>query len=444
MKIEMISDIHDQFEQKEWVKRFAEEKERLEIIFDELIIKFHHIGSTAIEDCNSKSVIDILGVTNDISVISTKNSLLTQAGYTSLKEHEMQGHCYFHKENVHLHIFEDSDPEASRYLRFAFYLNAHPEKVKEYSDLKSGLVDKCSHSLETFINEVDKKAVQERTAPLHYPPLGPRKSMWAKEEIIDALHINMHAFMIYFCRYISTQFIFYQPDVTLIASKVPDDNFNTVLTTRFTEKNAKERISFVLNFYREQNLPFAWWTSLAQDTPSNLHQLLQEAGLQLKEDDIGMSLDFAHYTPVDSVHDVRRAVSHEDIADFVHILTQIGITERAYSDIYAHVPTFLFEEGAPFEMYVLYDRKGQPVTTGVVFFHLGVAGIYYIFTVPKARKKGLATAMMHHLLKRALEKGYTRSTLAATSEGKNLYKRLGFQPCCRFIEYGCSFASNLE
>lgn len=88
-------------------------------------------------------------------------------------------------------------------------------------------------------------------------------------------------------------------------------------------------------------------------------------------------------------------------------------------------------------MYVGY-LDGIPAVTGILVTHANVAGIYYVTTCPQQRKKGFGTAMMEHLLERAQAKGYFIATLQASSEGISLYERLGFKPCCQFLEYNFS------
>ena len=48
-------------------------------------------------------------------------------------------------------------------------------------------------------------------------------------------------------------------------------------------------------------------------------------------------------------------------------------------------------------------------------------------TVPAARGRGLATALMAHALADARERGRTTSTLQATDLGRPVYERLGYR-----------------
>ncbi|GAB4551542.1 MAG: hypothetical protein OHK0023_18600 [Anaerolineae bacterium] len=57
----------------------------------------------------------------------------------------------------------------------------------------------------------------------------------------------------------------------------------------------------------------------------------------------------------------------------------------------------------------------------------GVAGIYNVTTLPFARRRGVAVAIMDALHRRALDAGYTATTLASSQMGIPLYKRLGYR-----------------
>jgi GNAT superfamily N-acetyltransferase len=69
---------------------------------------------------------------------------------------------------------------------------------------------------------------------------------------------------------------------------------------------------------------------------------------------------------------------------------------------------------------------GRPVATAALFRGREAAGIYWVSTLPDARGRGVATAMIGHVLREAKASGYGIATLNATAEGHPLYRRLGF------------------
>jgi predicted acetyltransferase len=60
----------------------------------------------------------------------------------------------------------------------------------------------------------------------------------------------------------------------------------------------------------------------------------------------------------------------------------------------------------------------------------GDCGISFVATIPAARRRGLATAVMHAALEDARTQGLTTTTLQATEAGERLYRTLGYRRLC--------------
>ena len=71
---------------------------------------------------------------------------------------------------------------------------------------------------------------------------------------------------------------------------------------------------------------------------------------------------------------------------------------------------------------------GEPAACVVADDHPGGdCGIYWVATSPKARGRGLATALMREALADAHERGRRTSTLQATKLGQPIYERVGYR-----------------
>ncbi|HSX03364.1 MAG TPA: bifunctional GrpB family protein/GNAT family N-acetyltransferase [Rhabdochlamydiaceae bacterium] len=427
-----------------WPQLFEKEKSKLKNVFQDLDIQFFHIGSTAIPGCYAKPLIDILGVTKDVTKIDLYNQAMVGLGYEPLGEYGMRQRRFFRKKEgfpVNLHIFEDTNPEVERHLRFCRYLRKHPDKVKEYSTLKKQLAaqfptDRDQYTLQKdpFIKTIDIAAAWEASERIVPQKQYLRKKSWTPAEIQKAMMANMQLHMTYFAKYLPVVELVFEPDVTVVRSEIPDDTFNYVLFAKFTEKNAQQRIIHVLNLFKTKNLPFSWWVG-ETDRPAELQELLKKQGLRVKEEDVGMYLELEKFQmttlPPLRFHHVT---SIDELKKFAQVIVEIGGHPKAFDLIYSQLPPILYKEGASFEMHIGYLDQ-TPVVTGILVLDANVAGIYYVATVQSHRKKGYGSAMMKYLLNRAKSKGYFLATLQASHEGKSLYERLGFKKSCIFIEF---------
>ena len=258
-----------------------------------------------------------------------------------------------------------------------------------------------------------------------------------EEELLKAMEANMHLQMTYHAQYLPSMKMLDEPDVTAVVSGLPDDTFNYVIGAKFTEESAKARVGHILEHYKQAKLPLSWWLCQS-DTPANLNEILLAHGLTYKEENVGMYLPLETFHPSPSLDALKfaRVETLEQIKDFSDVLIGIGVTPQIFTLIYKQLPPHAYQKGAPYEMYLGY-YEGKPAVTGIVLFHAGVAGIYYVCTAPELRRKGLGTAMVEHLLKRAQEKKVPTAVLEASWQGKSLYARIGFKTCnCRYWEYG--------
>jgi ribosomal protein S18 acetylase RimI-like enzyme len=88
----------------------------------------------------------------------------------------------------------------------------------------------------------------------------------------------------------------------------------------------------------------------------------------------------------------------------------------------------------PLSNYVGY-LSGQPVATSELFLGAGVAGIYWVSTLPEARRKGIGLAITQAPLLQAREMGYRLGILHSSDQGMGTYRQLGFVEKCRMGHY---------
>jgi GNAT superfamily N-acetyltransferase len=78
---------------------------------------------------------------------------------------------------------------------------------------------------------------------------------------------------------------------------------------------------------------------------------------------------------------------------------------------------------------------GEPVARSILFVAAGVAGIYWVGTAEKARRRGIATALTERAVLEARSRGLRWAVLQASEMGEGVYRRMGFAEQCRMGIY---------
>jgi GrpB-like predicted nucleotidyltransferase (UPF0157 family) len=158
-----------------WSLEFEVEGERIYRALGELVVKLHHIGSTAIPGIHAKPIIDFLMEVADIDRLDEKSSAMEELGYEAKGEFGIPGRRYFRKNNAsgerthQVHAFEVESPHIERHLAFRDYMIAHPEEAQEYGKLKQRLARKHPNDIqrymdgkEPFIKDCQARAIEWR------------------------------------------------------------------------------------------------------------------------------------------------------------------------------------------------------------------------------------------------------------------------------------------
>jgi ribosomal protein S18 acetylase RimI-like enzyme len=76
------------------------------------------------------------------------------------------------------------------------------------------------------------------------------------------------------------------------------------------------------------------------------------------------------------------------------------------------------------------DLDGRPAAVALALHQGDDCGVSFVATVPAARRRGLATEVMHATLRDAVASGLSTTTLQATEAGERLYRTLGYRHLC--------------
>ena len=211
---------------------------------------------------------------------------------------------------------------------------------------------------------------------------------------------------------------------------VPFPLFNHVYFTRFTqEENVHARIEELVGHFAEHQVPFMW--SVGPFTqPPDLGERLESRGLSRADELPGMAVDLRALNEdclFPSELAIERVGDAEVLRECIEVI-RVGFempefTSEASFELFTAVG---LTEESPWRSYVG-RLDGEVVASCVPVLSAGVAGIYDVATLPKARRRGLGAAMTLEALREARELGYRIGVLQSSAMGFGVYRRLGFE-----------------
>lgn len=142
-----------------WPELFKSEAELVKHALGCNCIEIHHIGSTAIPGLSAKPIIDMLPVVHDIQEVDHAIEAMESLGYEAKGEYGMAFRRYFQKgknsRTHHVHVYQEGDPEISRYLKFRDWMRSHQSDAENYAQLKLDLAKKFPHDILQYCNGKD-------------------------------------------------------------------------------------------------------------------------------------------------------------------------------------------------------------------------------------------------------------------------------------------------
>lgn len=125
-----------------WVNKFNSIKVFLSDVFKNKALKIEHVGSTSIPGMRAKPLIDIVLVVSKMEDFNTEKDQMIKAGYEWGENYIAPNTLLFFKlgsdgdklENIH--VCEVGAPKERQFIIMRDYFRSHPNKAKEYSDLK--------------------------------------------------------------------------------------------------------------------------------------------------------------------------------------------------------------------------------------------------------------------------------------------------------------------
>jgi GNAT superfamily N-acetyltransferase len=225
--------------------------------------------------------------------------------------------------------------------------------------------------------------------------------------------------------------------VRWVIGDIPIDYHNCVVHADLAPDEADGMIQESLERFRAHGAPGSWHVGPSM-RPADIGERLVAHGFSYGGDDIGMAVDLAalpEEVPVSAVLEIERVKDEETLGAWQDTLARgfgEGPVEAEWvGEMYRRLG--LGDDG-PWRHY-LGRLDGAPVATSTLFVSAGVAGIYFVSTVEEARRQGIGGAITLAPLREAREMGHGVGVLGASEMGYPVYRRLGFQECCRIGLY---------
>ena len=227
------------------------------------------------------------------------------------------------------------------------------------------------------------------------------------------------------------------PSLAWTLTGLPIPFANAVFHTHMSPDNVEEAINETMSHFESRKTPLAWFTEPSAQ-PDNLGSLLEVHGFEFIEGPPGMGVNLSE---LNAEQPLPQGLSIERVRDedTLKLWSDLAVEGNAFPD---KTKKLLFEtesdigldQTLPWHRYIGF-QDGEPLATSAVFHGAGVAGLYYVSTLPQARGQGIGTAITLKPLVEAHEMGYEIAILHASQMGFNLYRRLGFKKYCRLSFY---------
>ena len=219
-------------------------------------------------------------------------------------------------------------------------------------------------------------------------------------------------------------------DVTWVCSDVTGRP-NAVAMARFAADRADERIAQILRRYEQFKSSTVWWVG-PNSSPADLGKRLRGAGFHCFKHFPGMALD------------LRRIVKSErmpanlklsQVADFSifdkseHPYFGPMTTQRRWNFLEAERALCAVRPRRAFAFVASID--GEPLGHALIFLGAGVAGVFDVGVVRRARGRGIGRAVTVAAVTHAKRLGYRYAVLQASGDGEQVYRKIGFEEACR-------------
>ena len=229
----------------------------------------------------------------------------------------------------------------------------------------------------------------------------------------------------------------HDPDSTWYVTNVPSAVFNGVCFLLESPEAVDARIDRILAHFKMREVPMRWLIG-PTTRPADLGKHLEVHGLHYAGRWLDMAADLLglnEHLPVPPDLTIEEVRAEETLKYWCRTCAAGYQWPDVVADAFFEV--FAGQGFGPQRLWRHYIGwfKGEAVATSSLFVGAGVAGIYWVATLPAARGQGAGTAIMLAPLRVARDMGYRLAILQATQIGEGVYRRVGFHDYCAVSLY---------
>lgn len=227
-----------------------------------------------------------------------------------------------------------------------------------------------------------------------------------------------------------------QDDVLFVASgtRFPAGPFNSVLVQGAGVADPQQVVARARAWYARLERGFTIYARAHRDRA--LGELCERSGFAKMADAPGMVLtERPKRETLAAGAEIRQLTRTEEAPAFVDVVAaayeSMGMAAAVTRKMLSHPARWLT---AHWHVRVLYEN-GAPVAAAMLLFSHGIAGVYWVGTIPSARGRGYADAIMRSISCHAFDRGARAVVLQASPFGEPVYRRLGYREITRYPWY---------
>jgi GNAT superfamily N-acetyltransferase len=225
------------------------------------------------------------------------------------------------------------------------------------------------------------------------------------------------------------------PDLSWCVTGIPFPWCNVAFGARLDPERVDEAVEAFVAEGEKRNVPLFWWIG-QESRPADLGDYLGDYGFAPWGESTLMAADL--YGLKEGVAgprelSVRQAEDRESLKIWCRTTAE-GFGMQGSAGALLEWFEGGVDLGIPLLFYLGY-LEGRPVATSLLLLAEGVAGIYFVATLPAARRTGIGYSITLEPLREARRMGYGVGVLQASSAGAPVYRKMGFLESCKMRSY---------